>query len=214
MNSHTQCPSSGHSVCKYVCGINDRTLSVETMLTSNEAEPGTPVQLAVAVSWVSQLPLLLKPIQLFQLPGHTQTQMEQGKEHVKGRSRQGRNIALVFSCNSFLKSLKFPSLATHPSSRWQPLQLRLLFLCFHHSKVPSPLSLSIKPGMIENRETVSHRWGSLGVIFLNKNMHNSVAGELFLGTDNEQLTPCKGPGSIYYQLSKRYFLGRQMPEQS
>lgn len=138
--------------------------------------------------------------------------MKQNKIRLKGKSSQNllQNVP---------KGPKFPSLSTRLFSRCKSIHLQALAvlylprLCFHHSEKPSPPSPSQAWDDWE-QETVSHHREGLQMIFVNINMHNSVAGELFLETDDEQLWLfIRGLGQ-FIQLSKLHFSGRQRFEQS
>ena len=73
-----------------------------------------------------------------------------------------------------------PQDASPPTSRYLPT---LNLPCFHHSETPFPLT---SQGWLRTGDSESHGEG-LGVAFLNINMHNSVAGKLFLESDDELL---------------------------
>lgn len=114
-------------------------------------------------------------------------------------------------------SLKFPLSPTHLFSRHLSLHPQALpspqpSVTFHHLKWPT-LSLPIKPRMIENKERVNHCPEEPGVTFLNKNMHNSVAEELFLEVMNNTVfskgAPVKPPSVKEASRS----VGRQVAEQ-
>lgn len=155
--------------------------------------------------------------------GHPQTQMEQNKMHLKGRSRQGRvpPATYTLSYKALLKSLKLLFLATPLSSGWESIHLctrsspnyfMTLFPTFNNV-IPS---LPIKPRMVENREKVEtvspcwdRQWPFPTEMCIIQWLENYSWEQMI---NNPGF--CEGPGSAHYQLSKWHDLGRQTFEQS